>query len=325
MRAIGVKADEEGLLAFSAVKAAALDIEWMNYIGGPSLSILSDVLDDAIATGYVPFSDFEDLVTPEEAIARYQNLKDWYEEKNHFWVSSGPYYLDQADYVAHTAVLKANRDYPYKADRWDWLSAPPIPESDATVPDFVIPGLDASFTLDLSFGGSPYSNDRIDFVKYMVIDSAGELKTVGEAEPSTTEGQWTIDLEGAETDGLSTGSYNLVTIALSKDVAMPGTAETPFIVIPLVSYFQSILATAEAEFAMDIAELESTLEDTQGTTAEIQDSITDLQDAIDAIDIPTDVSGLADKISSLQTTTYLAIGAAIIAILIAAYAFMTKK
>jgi len=106
---------------------------------------------------------------------------------------------------------------------------------------------------------------------------------------------------------------------------MPGTAETPFIVIPLVSYFQSILATTEAEFAMDIAELESTLEDTQGTTAEIQDSITDLQDAIDAIDIPTDVSGLADKISSLQTTTYLAIGAAIIAILVAAYAFMTKK
>jgi len=330
--AIGTKADEEGLLAYSAQKADILDIEWMNYIGGPSLAILSDVLDDAMATGYVPFGDFEDLVTPEEATARYQNLKDWYEDKDHFWVSYGPYYLDQADYVAHTAVLKANRDYPYKADRWSWLSAPPIPESDATVPDFVIPGLDASFTLDLSFGGAPYSNDRIDFVKYMVVDSAGELKTVGEAEPSATEGQWTIDLEGTETDGLSTGSYNLVTIALSKDVAMPGTAETPFIVIPLVSYFQSILATTEAEFAMDIAELESTLGDTQGTTAEIQDSITDLedsitdlQDAIDAIDIPTDVSGLADKISSLQTTTYAAIGAAIIAILIAAYAFMTKK
>ena len=325
MRAIGVKADEEGLLAYSASKADLLDIEWMNYIGGPSLSILSDVLDDAIATGYVPFNDYEDLVTPEEATARYQNLKDWYEEKNHFYVSYGAYYLDQADYVAHTAVVKAFRDYPYKADRWDWLSSPPIPESDATVPDFVIPGLDASFTLDLSFEGSPYSNDRIDFVKYMVIDSAGELKIVGEAEPTATEGQWTMELEGVQTDGLSTGSYNLVTIALSKDVAMPGTAETPFIVIPLVSYFQSILATAEAEFAMDIAELESTLEDTQGTTAEIQDSITDLQDAIDAIDIPTDVSGLADKISSLQTTTYLAIGAAIIAILIAAYAFMTKK
>ena len=325
MRAIGVKADEEGLLAYSASKADLLDIEWMNYIGGPSLSILSGVLDDAIATEYVPFGDFADLVTPEEATARYQNLKDWYEEKNHFWVSYGAYYLDQADYVAHTAVLKANRDYPYKADRWSWLSSPPIPESDATVPDFVIPGLEASFTLDLSFGGSPYPNDRIDFVKYMIIDSAGELKTVGEAEPSATEGQWNIDLEGAETDGLSTGSYNLVTVALSKDVAVPGRAETPFIVIPLVSYFQSILATTEAEFAMDIAELESTVEETQGTTAEIQDSITDLQDAIDAIDIPPDPTGLADKVSSLQTTTYLAIGAAIIAILVAAYAFMTKK
>jgi len=325
VRAIGTKADEEGLLAYSAQKADTLEIEWMNMIGGPSLSILSDVLDDAMATGYVPFGDYEDLVTPEEATARYQNLKDWYEEKNHFYASYGAYYLDQADYVAHTAVVKAFRDYPYKADRWDWLSSPPIPESDATVPDFVIPGLDASFTLDLSFSGTPYSNDRIDFVKYMVIDSAGELKIVGEAEPTATEGQWSIELEGAETDGLSTGSYHLVTIALSKDVAVPGKAETPFIVIPLVSYFQSILATTEADFAMDIAELESTLEDTQGTTAEIQDSITDLQAAIDAIDIPTDVSGLADKISSLQTTTYAAIGAAIIAILIAAYAFMTKK
>ena len=130
---------------------------------------------------------------------------------------------------------------------------------------------------------------------------------------------------GVETDGLATGSYNLVTIALSKDVAMPGTAETPFIVIPLVSYFQSILATTEADFAMDIADLESTLVETQSTTAEIQDSIADLQDTVDAIEIPTDLAGLADKVSSLQTTTYAAIGAAIIAILIAVYVFTTKK
>jgi len=91
--AIGIMAEEKGLLAFSADKSEELDIEWMNYLGGPSKAILEDMLEEAIETGYVPFEDFVvDYLTTEEITTRYQNLKNWYEDKGHFWVGSGSHY-----------------------------------------------------------------------------------------------------------------------------------------------------------------------------------------------------------------------------------------
>jgi len=52
--AIGIRAEEKGLLAFSADKADAMKVEWMNYIGGPSLDVLSKMLDESITEGYIP-------------------------------------------------------------------------------------------------------------------------------------------------------------------------------------------------------------------------------------------------------------------------------
>jgi peptide/nickel transport system substrate-binding protein len=104
---IGIRAEEKGLLAFSADKADKMKVEWMNYIGGPSLKVLSDVLDEMINTGYIPFSEWaSQYIKPDEAKARYQALKNWYNAHGHFWVGEGPYYLDRAMLDSGTAVLK---------------------------------------------------------------------------------------------------------------------------------------------------------------------------------------------------------------------------
>jgi len=108
--AIGLRAEEEGKLAFSADKAKEKNVEWTNYIGGPSLSILKEMTEKSEKEGYIPFKNFVGkYVTPTIAKERFSSLKKWYENYGHFWVSDGPYYLERVDIVAHTALLKNSK------------------------------------------------------------------------------------------------------------------------------------------------------------------------------------------------------------------------
>ncbi|MEM1867829.1 MAG: ABC transporter substrate-binding protein [Thermosphaera sp.] len=122
--AIGIRAEEKGLLAFSSDKAYKLGVNWTNYIGGPSLEVLSTMLDEALAEGYIPFREFmSQYITVEEAQARYQALSSWFQAHGHFWVGDGPFYLDKADTSAGVAVLKANRLHRYAEDYYTGLSS----------------------------------------------------------------------------------------------------------------------------------------------------------------------------------------------------------
>jgi len=121
--ALGVKAEEEGRLAFSSHKAEAKGVPRANYIAGESLDILWEELNEALATGYRPLLASE-FASQEEAVERYSRLAEWYNAHGHFWVSSGPFFLDTLGYASDKAVLKAFREYPYKADRWAWLTQP---------------------------------------------------------------------------------------------------------------------------------------------------------------------------------------------------------
>ena len=106
--AIGILAETEQKLAFSSDKAAKLEVDWMNYIGGPSLKILEEMLTKAEEMEFIPFEKFlGKYITKDQAKEAYSALRKWYNEHGHFWVGGGPYYLDRADIVAHTALLKA--------------------------------------------------------------------------------------------------------------------------------------------------------------------------------------------------------------------------
>lgn len=299
VKAIGILAEEKGLLAFSSKKAADKNVEWMSYIGGPSLAVLDDLLTEAKDTGYIPFENLAN-VTTEEISARYDNLRSFYETYRHFYPANGPYILETMDYVGHIAVLEAFRGYQYRADRWSWLTAPPIPESSLEVPGRVVsvPGSEIAFTLELSYKGKPYANNRIDFVKYVVIDSVGNVITSGQALPKL-EGEWEIKVREA----LEAGTYNLMTIALSKDVAIPGSLQTPFTVTPLEGLVESTIADAETRIRADLAT-----------------SLTDVETSL-----TEDISTLQATVSSLQTSLYLAIGIAVVAIIVGIYAAVAKK
>ncbi|MCC6065838.1 MAG: ABC transporter substrate-binding protein, partial [Thermofilum sp.] len=271
--AIGIRAEEKGLLAFSTSKADKMKVEWMNYIGGPSLKILSDVLDEMINTGYIPFSEWAGkYVTPDEAKTRYQALKSWYNAHGHFWVSDGPFYLDRADFLAHTATLKANRNYPDKADRWAWLAEPPIPEVKVEAPESVVPGLPANVTVRVSYKGQPYPAARIDFVKYLVLDAAGNVLGKGEAK-AVRDGVFVIQLPPEVTGKMIPGSYRVLTFTLSKDVAMPATAEATFPAISQAAYLTALLGRTEARIASLEQSVSARLSDIEGRVAALSSSL----------------------------------------------------
>ncbi|MEM1764653.1 MAG: ABC transporter substrate-binding protein, partial [Thermofilaceae archaeon] len=271
--AIGIRAEEKGLLAFSTSKADKLKVEWMNYIGGPSLKILEDTLREMLDTGYIPFKEFASkYVTPEEAKARYQALLNWYQAHGHFWVGDGPFYLESVDYLAPTAVLKANRNYPDKADRWAWLAEPPIPEVSIEVPENVIPGLPADITVRVSYKGQPYPAGRIEFVKYLILDAAGNVLGKGEA-TAVADGVFKISVPAEVTGKMTPGAYKVLTFTLSKDVAMPVTSEASFLAISQIAYMSTLLARTEARITSLEQSTSARLSDLEGRIAALSSSV----------------------------------------------------
>ncbi|RLE99376.1 MAG: ABC transporter substrate-binding protein [Thermoprotei archaeon] len=271
--AIGILAEEKGLLAFSDYKAKQTAREWMNYIGGPSLAVLKSCLDEALETSYIPFKEFaSQYISTEEAKKRYEALKAFYESYGHFWVASGPYYLSRVDFTAHQAVVKAFREYRFKADRFAWLAEPPIPEATIEVPESVVPGLKATFTVKLTYKGKPYPSERIDFVKYLVLDAKGNLITKGEAK-FVEEGKYEITLDSKTTGAMTPGTYTLMIVAASKDVALPAMPTKEFVVIPAIEYFQTLLESTKKALESRIGGLETSVSSLESNVKSIQASI----------------------------------------------------
>jgi len=123
--ALGVMAETDKELAFSQPKSSVLGVEWMSFIDGSSLPILKGYLDIAKATNYIPYEPTMGLyVTEAEATERWSNLEAWYSDKGHFWVASGPFYLESADATEKVIHLKRFEDYPDPMDRWLFLLEP---------------------------------------------------------------------------------------------------------------------------------------------------------------------------------------------------------
>jgi len=123
--ALGIMAEQDEALAFSQAKANTLGVEWMSFIDGPSLPILKSYLDEARATNYIPYEPtMGQYVTEAEAAQRWSNLEQWYADKGHFWVGSGPFYLESADTAEKTIHLKRFEKYPDPMDKWLFLLEP---------------------------------------------------------------------------------------------------------------------------------------------------------------------------------------------------------
>ena len=224
------EASQEAVM--SAAKASLLNTDWLSLVSGPTLDVLKRHLDNLRASNSIPFGNFlSQYISAEEAAERYANLTRWYQEKGHFWIGTGPFYLDSVHPVEGTLVLKRYEGYPDRADRWDIFAEPMYADLEVEGPARVRQGQTARFDLWVTFDGEPYASDLISDVSFLVVSSAGEVTVSGKAE-YVAEGLYEVVLSGDDTAALPVGASQIVGIVVPIPVAKPTMVPASFVVTP---------------------------------------------------------------------------------------------
>jgi len=229
--AVSNLAEAAGELAYTQDKADNAEIENTSWVGGPSLEILAKYLDQAAAESYIPYEPtMGQFVTREEADLRYANLKKWYADHGHFWVGTGPYYLDQVFVTEKSLVLKNFAEFVDLADRWSIFSEPKLATTVLDGPGQVQAGSEAAFDVTINFNDEPYLLSDIARVKYILYDATGTVVSVGDATP-VADGQYLVTLSAEETSRLSTGSARLEVAVVPIPVAVPSFTSIDFVAV----------------------------------------------------------------------------------------------
>lgn len=229
--AIGLLAEAAKEIAFSPDKADELGVEWMSFIGGPSLDILERHMFDFLA-GTIPYeATLRQFADPTEILARSVFLEKWFNDRGHFWVGSGPFYLYEAHHIEKIVELARNPHFPDPASKWERFAAPWIAEAAVTGPAQLQVGAAAEFDITVSFEGEVYPMEGIDFVNYLVIDATGEIVLSGFAE-AVADGQWRVALTAEQTALFAVGSTKLEVVVAPLWVSIPSFASIEFVTLP---------------------------------------------------------------------------------------------
>jgi len=217
--ALALMSQEAGTLAFSPDTALELEVEQMSFISGPSIAVLATNLETAVAENYLPYGEaLSAVVGADEITARYANLTEWHRRRGHFWLGTGPYFLQRAFPVEGTVILEHNPDYGYPADRWSAYATPNFPSAAVDGPTEIAIGEEASYTVTVTdANGDAYAAEDINRVVYLVFDAEGNLVQQGEAEGGEN-GTYTVAFD---TTDLPEGSNRLQVIVVSNLVGVP--------------------------------------------------------------------------------------------------------
>jgi peptide/nickel transport system substrate-binding protein len=227
--ALGILAESNGRLAFSADKAEKLKIERMSYIAGPSLPVLEDYLRKAQAEGYIPYEKaLGQHITKEQARQRYTALRQWYDKNKHFWVGNGPYAVESVHPLEKTVIMRRFDEFHTLDPRWLSFTEPRVATVAVAGPARVTIGAPAEFRISVSFKDTPYPVKDIDFVKFLVFDSRGEVVLVADAE-AVRDGEWVAKIPADKTQALKPGSNHLEVAVAPKVVSLASFGAARFV------------------------------------------------------------------------------------------------
>jgi len=230
--AIGNLAEASGEIAYSADKADANEIEWTSFIAGPSLDVMAGQLETAAADGYIPYAaTLGDYISADEAAARYANLQTWYADQGHFWVNTGPYYLDQVFPAEDIVSLLYNPYFPDMADRWSSFTTPKIAEVEIDGPAQMTIGEEGAFDVYVTFEGEAYPADEINEVKWLLYDATGAFVAQGQGE-LVADGQYSVTVPADVSGSLEAGANKLEVAVIPFTVAIPTFQTYEFVTAP---------------------------------------------------------------------------------------------
>lgn len=208
---------EQRRAAYSDTAASRFSVPWLSLVLERDAGLVDRTLRGLERDEFVPAGVFEFggqvLVTPEEAVARYEAAQDWFDDKEHLVISQGPFYLNQFDPPAQFAELLAFRDPSYPFQPGDhYLGEPPTLAITEVQSDLVTQGEDAVVTASVTGPGTVG-------LQYLLLDPAvGGVVDSGRAQ-ETGEGQFTVTIPADVTEFLFPGFYQLYIAADSDSLA----------------------------------------------------------------------------------------------------------
>lgn len=230
--ALMLRGEENGSFAFTTDKADTNEIEWTSLIAGPSLEVLGTELTAATEEGFIPYEPtLSQFVSEDEAATAYDNLAEFARRYGHYYIGTGPYFLQGVFPVEGQAIMAHNPEHPDASNRWDRFGPPAIAEIEVDGPGRVTIGEEEVFDLYIDALGEPYPVADIGSVQYLLFDANGELVELGQAE-ADSDGLWTVTLSADTTGALEEGSNRLDVVVNSHLVALPSLAEFPFVTAP---------------------------------------------------------------------------------------------
>jgi peptide/nickel transport system substrate-binding protein len=229
---LGILAEAEGKLAFSSAKSKKAEVEWTNYIAGPSLEILAAQLTKAKGENYIPYkTTLSKYITAADATARWTNIQNWYTKQKHFWIGTGPFYLEKVFPVEKVVHLKKYDGYKDLSSKWERFGEPMIATVEVSGPAQVKIGTAAAFDLAVKFKGQPYKKADMSQVKYLVFDARGELVFSGDA-ANVSDGLWRVSLTAEQTAKLTAGANRLEVAVAPLVVSIPSFGSKEFVTAP---------------------------------------------------------------------------------------------
>ena len=230
--AIMLRGEENGSFAFTADKADVNEIEQTSMIAGPSLDVLAEELAAATEEAYIPYAPtLGQFISEEEAVQAYENLAEFARRYSHYYIGTGPYFLQGVFTVEGQAILAQNPEHPDASNRWDRFGPPAIPEVEIDGPGRVTIGDEAFFDIYIDAFGEPYAVKDIREVTYLLFDASGDLVEQGQAE-ADSDGLWTVTLSADTTSALAEGSNRLDVVVASNLLALASLTEFPFVTSP---------------------------------------------------------------------------------------------
>ena len=204
--------------AYSDTAASRFSVPWLSLVLKRDAQLVDRTLrgferDEFVPAGVFQFGD-RTLVTPEDALARYQAAQDWFDEKDHLVISQGPFYLERFDPPAQFAELDAFRDpsYPFTAGDFYRGDPPTLAITDVAA-EPVVPGEAAVVEATVDGPGMVA-------MRYLLLDPAvGEVVASGDAEAGA-DGAFNVTIPADVTGSLFPGFYQLFLAAESDALAL---------------------------------------------------------------------------------------------------------
>lgn len=276
----------------SEVTAANDGVDALDLSKGPCLAAMDANLASVFGTHTPP--GLSAYITPAEALTRWTALWAYRNATGHYYSSNGPFKLTLVDDVAVQTTMDRDTAYPIEANVFDAFLDPRIPSISFAPAPTVLIGRPAQFSLSSRLvGGGAY--DQISMTYLVVNPSTGAILFQG-SPTRVAEGSYLITLAGAQTDTLAPGAYDLRTITVGEEAAVPVISTLSFIAIPDV---ETIVDELRAEITSVRNALEADLLEQQNLT-----------------------KAATDQVAGLQTLVWASLGLAVVAIAVAGFVVM---